>query len=130
MMTNYETFKERLNKFGACGIKWGVKNGEPVWCDANLECRECELYSGDSCCENRLEWLDKEYIEHGIDWSKVPVDAKILVRESPSAVWLHRYFAKFENRKVFAWEGGSSSWSVGDRGVIGWKYAKLAEEEE
>ena len=60
------------------------------------------------------------------DWSKVPVDTPILVRDSENDEWLHRHFAKFEDDYVYAWEDGRTSWSSSDE--VDWKYAKLAEE--
>lgn len=61
-----------------------------------------------------------------IDWESVPVDTKILVKERAGQEWKPRYFAKYENGKVYAWTEGKTSnetetyWS--------WRYAKLAEE--
>jgi len=65
-----------------------------------------------------------------VDWSKVKVDTKILVRENEQEDWEKRYFAKYENERVFAWFCGGTSWSARDNVVLGWKYAELAEEEE
>ena len=63
-----------------------------------------------------------------IDWSKVKVDTPILVRDSEDGKWLERYFAKFEDGKVYAWLGETTSYDACD--VAKWKYAKLAESEE
>lgn len=42
--------------------------------------------------------------------------------------WCKRYFAFLKDGKVAAWTGGATSWSVdGDRDVVKWEYAKLAE---
>lgn len=62
-----------------------------------------------------------------IDWSKVPVDTKVLVSESGNSGWLKRYFAKYENDKVYTWTGGATSFSS-DGDVMAWKYTKLYEE--
>jgi len=75
----------------------------------------------------KKEWL-KDFKEE-INWSKVPVDTKIIVSKhsdfrNPSK----RYFAKYEDGKVYAWESGTTKWST-DGIVINWPYAKLAEEE-
>lgn len=65
------------------------------------------------------------------DWSEVPVDTPILVRQTEEHAWIHRYFAKYENGTVYAWEQGATSWSVEKPAYIcDWKYAKLAESEE
>ena len=60
-----------------------------------------------------------------VDWSKVKVDAPILVRQGKNGEWLERHFAKYENGDVYAWVDGHTSWTGADE--IKWKYAKLAE---
>ena len=66
----------------------------------------------------------KEYI----DWTKVPVDTKILVRESGNMDWLHRHFAKYENGKVYVWHEGRTSWtSCDEKDVMEWGETKLYE---
>ena len=109
-MTNYEKFKDLLDKFGVCNIKWGVKNGEPVECDAKIACRDCE-FAG-SCTKKRLEWLDSEYKEPYVDWSNVPVDTKILVSHDGKD-WLKRHFAGIDptNKKPRAWICGRTSFT-------------------
>lgn len=64
-----------------------------------------------------------------VDWSKVPIDTPILVRDCNGYNWQRRYFAKVENDKVCAWDGGATSWSVGsgERCFTSWRHAKLAE---
>lgn len=63
-----------------------------------------------------------------VDWSKVPVDTPILVRDFETSKWEKRYFAFFENGRVNAWCGGTTSWSNKNiTRTISWKYAKLAE---
>ena len=73
-------------------------------------------------------WLAEEYTEPEVDWSKVAVDTPILVRNAKFEKWRKRYFAKFENGKVYAWNDGCTSWNAG--ASLDWKYAKLAEEAE
>ena len=36
-----------------------------------------------------------------------------------------RYFAKYENNKVYAWDNGATSWSA--KSITDWQYAKLIE---
>lgn len=63
-----------------------------------------------------------------VDWSKVPVDTPILVRDFETSKWEKRYFAFFENGRVNAWCGGTTSWSNENiTRTISWKYAKIAE---
>lgn len=64
-----------------------------------------------------------------VDWSKVEVDTKILVRNGEIDNWEKRYFAKFENGAVYAWADGKTSFTArNDEYVFPWNYAKLAEE--
>lgn len=78
-------------------------------------------------------WLMDEYKEpegSEVDWSKVPVNTKIYVRDKEEDRWVKRYFAKYENGRVFAWIDGYTSWGCQEYETISWEYAKLAEDEE
>ena len=76
---------------------------------------------------NENEILDiAEYLGI-VDWSKVPVDTPILVKDLEAGIWRKRYFALFEDGKIYAWESGATSWSVENNGRVAcWNYAKLA----
>ena len=85
----------------------------------------------DSCDDLRRKWMEQEYKEPHVDWSKIPVDTPILVRSNEKHAWIRRYFAKYENGSVYAWEQGATSWSAERPAYIcDWKYAKLAESED
>lgn len=87
--------------------------------------KSCEcLGSCERCIMLQLLWLEEEYTEPKIDWSKVEVDTPILVRNSDIEIWERRHFAKFEDGKVYTWYGGRTSWSTDDR-IVDWRYAKL-----
>ena len=74
--------------------------------------------------EEDLIWERRE-----IDWSKVPVDTKVLVSENGNGGWLKRYFAKYENGKIYVWNYGATSFSVRIKeNCSSWKHAKLYEE--
>ena len=66
--------------------------------------------------------------EISIDWSKVPVDTPILVRDQENELWKKEHFAKYKNNKIYTWLCGRTSWSA--TATVNWKYAKLAEESE
>ena len=90
-----------------------------------------DAYGGQIILRIREKEEEKEEMkEYTIDWSKVKVDTKILVRDNEQEDWGKRYFAKYENERVFAWCCGGTSWSARDNAVFSWKYAELAEEEE
>lgn len=74
---------------------------------------------------SKIAELDFEEV---IDWSKVPVDTKVLVKNFNCNLWHRRYFSKFENGKVHAFDNGGDSWS--NEGETAWEYAKLYEEGE
>ena len=129
-MTNREKYTEQILDI-ACGgdyVAVRKKDMKPDWCK-NIECHECYFYvSNGDCYDTRKEWCESEYEEPSIDWSKIPVDTPILVRDSKYNKWLHRHFAKFENGYVYTWDDGQTSWSSLMLGTADWKYAKLAEE--
>ena len=65
-------------------------------------------------------------IEDEIDWDKVEVDTKVLVRDRPYNEWLKRHFAKYENGKVYVFNDGRTSWN--NEGITHWEETKLWEE--
>ena len=129
-MTNKEKYADKIIEIAARS-KLALKDGKPFPC-VSMKCSECGFFSPDySCIYNAREWLDSEYVATPVDWSKVAVDTPILVRDSKVEVWRNRYFAKFENGKVYTWLGGSTSWSADNSSdIANWKMAKLAEREE
>ena len=77
--------------------------------------------------------LDFDF-EEVVDWSKVPVDTKILVANFTGndyeIVWKKRHFAKYENGKIYAWTYGATSFSVdSDDLCTRWDFVKLYNEE-
>ena len=128
-MTNKEKYADKIIEIAARS-KLALKDGKPVPC-VSMRCSECGFYSTDYTCNYKArEWLNSEYVEPPVDWSKVAVDTPILVRDFEEDVWRNRYFAKYENGKVYTWLGGATSWSVDSGDVTDWKFAKLAESEE
>ena len=126
-MKNYEKYADEIKGY----------NGDSICTDfiepyilksinakcINTSCPKCHLY--------RTIWLMEDYKEPEepeVDWNNVEVDTPILVRDYEGQEWANRYFAKYENETIYAWDSGRTSWS-GD-GVTEWKYAKLAESEE
>lgn len=131
-MTNKEKYADKLIELAVKEEVFGLKNGEPAICIKN-RCKECDFHESDSCkgsAHKFLEWLNSEYVEPPVDWSKVAVDTPILVRDIESDAWTRRYFAKYENETVYAWDDGATSWSVDSDNVCDWAYAKLAESED
>ncbi len=66
-----------------------------------------------------------------VDWSKVPVDAPILVKNHEGDIWEKRRFAKYENGRIYAWLGGKDSFTAfSENDVTIWEYVKLYNKEE
>lgn len=93
-------------------------------------CKEClfEFNNNEFCRDLRKKWANSEYVESSVDWSKVAVDTPILVNDSNDHGWVKRYFAKYENGSVFAWNGGKTSWSS-EGHATAWGLAKLPDKE-
>ena len=120
-MTNFEKYKDELVKELMLGSKCSMRRKYVLKSDdcPELRCSDCK--------ERALEWLEAEYVEPTIDWSKVEVDTLILVgmnEECPHK----RHFAKFDDGKVCAWNDGKTSFT-GNGLYTPWLYAKLAEVE-
>ena len=132
-MTNKEKYGNEIIELAVRRGGFVLKNGRPALCK-EIKCEDCDFDKLNSCKGNARvfqEWLNSEYVEPPVDWTKVPVDTPILVRDSEEEVWRRRYFAKYEDNTVYAWGGGATSWSA-ERScnVTVWKMAKLAESEE
>ena len=132
-MTNKEKYRNEIIELAANTALFGLKNGKPAICK-EIKCEECDFYESDSCkgsTYNFREWLNSEYVEPPVDWSKVAVDTPIFVRDSEKEMWRKRHFAKYEDNTVYAWHEGATSWSTYNSSDIDyWKFAKLAESEE
>ena len=131
-MTNKEKYADKIIELAIDEGALALKNGEPAPC-AKIKCEDCDYGKSDSCGGSEYkfrEWLNSEYVEPPVDWSKVAVDTPILVRDYKENEWIKRYFAKYENGIVYAWENGTTSWSVYSNNITDWKFAKLAESEE
>lgn len=129
-MLNREKYADKIIEIAASS-KLALKDGKPTPC-SRMRCSERGFHSTNYSCNHKVyEWLDSEYIEPPVDWSKVAVDTPILVKDVKSGEWNRGYFAMYENGTVFAWYHGATSWSAeGDSDITSWKYAKLAESEE
>ena len=125
-MTNYEYYKEQIEKITRVGLRLACHKDTNKFgsCD-EVTCSNCIFNVRQySCSTSALKWADAEYIEPGVDWSKVAVDTPILV-SNDNVHWHRRHFTKYENREVHAWRDGKTSYTI--EVACPWKYAKLAE---
>lgn len=132
-MLNIEKYKDKLVELCVIDIdRLALIQGQPRICNSSLLCNECLFNNNlDFCSDEALNWLFSEYKEPEVDWSKVKVDTPILVKDILKSEWIKRYFAKYENGRVYVWKEGKTSWSaVNEHDVNSWKYAKLAESED
>ena len=136
-MLNKEKYMDELLKY-ACRKPMNsgfavLKVGGLANC-ITTSCSRCIFYNTDctdctDCEERRRKWLEQEYVEQSVDWTKVPVDTPILVKNTEDDDWTNRYFAEYKNETVFAWYDGATSWSSRNNKST-WRYAKLAERKE
>lgn len=131
-MTNKEKYAEQILDI-ACSfneIAVDKKTMKPVSCK-DISCEDC--YFGIRNCDDACkEWCESEYVEPQIDWSKIPVDTPILVKDLEDGKWVNRHFARFTDNCIYAWSDGQTSWSASGNNindVTPWRYAKLAGDE-
>ena len=108
------------------GDKWEVRQ---VWHKKDIY----DLYDSNNYSINYNEYtisqLAEMDFEEVIDWSKVPVDTKILVSNEGDKGWKRRYFAKYKDGKVYVWALGKTSFTANNNeDVTDWEYAKLYNE--
>lgn len=126
-MTNREKYLDEI----LAASPWGLFGDSLRPCGLR-GCNDCTLddSTGSDCTVARLKWLRaKADAEPKVDWSKVPVDTPVWVRDRESDPWRPRYFAGVIGGSVHTWNGGTTSWSS-DGGTTGWTQAKLAEEDK
>lgn len=128
-MTNREAYKDKLDDLLARIV--AVVDGEPVRC-WGASCKRC-LFQ-DTCGKPRhkkkiIDWLNAEYQEPPVDWSKVPIDTPVLA-SCDGERWYRRYFAGVRDGKPETYDSGATSWSVDDKRTCVWKFLRLAEGNE
>jgi hypothetical protein len=133
-MTNREKYAEQILDIALAGGSVAVdKKGNICRC-ADVGCSNCIFVKtktdDNRLCKKRIkEWSEQEYVEPPVDWHKVPVDTKILVRDSENEAWRKRHFAKFENGKIYTWNDGRSSFTAFEpESTSWWNQGKLAED--
>lgn len=132
-MTNREKYAEKILDIAlTCSCIAVDKKGKLHKCN-ELDCRDCMFSrverSEPSCKEKTKDWSEQEYVEPPVDWSKVPVDTKVYVRDFDNESWRPRYFARFEDGRIFTWTAGATSFSKDCcENTSWWRQAKLAED--
>ena len=100
-----------------------------------IQCDDEEIYDLERTSDGVLigdiyytsKILSMDFTIESIDWENISVDTKILVSINGEE-WNKRYFAKYINGGVYAWDYGATSFS--SNRCTEWAYAKLYEREE
>lgn len=127
-MTNKEKYAKEILDVACSGHYIAKIDGKITVCE-EIDCAECDFGDRSTCRAKLEKWTNSEYVEPQVDWSKVAVDTPILVSTTEDSAWAPRYFAKYENGRVYAWSNGSTSWSAEGTMCV-WEFAKLAKSEE
>lgn len=97
---------------------------------------ECDEVSSCTLCRTIFSfWLDEEYTEPPkpeVDWSNVPVDTLVRVRDEEDKEWILQYFKGVDEKssglRYLTWVGGATSKTA--RGnYTRWAFCELVEEE-
>ena len=133
-MKNREKFREQI-------LEFAIAPGRDI-CDFRRN--EVLSYFGKGCggiscswCSLLLNlWLDEEYKEPPkpeVDWSNVPVDTLVRVRDREDKDWILRYFKGINDkqlrRRYEAWESGATSKTANGE-YLCWDYCELVEDED
>ena len=120
-MKNYEKYADEIREYDGDDFCCSFIRPYILKADncSDMPCSRCQML--------QMLWLLEDCEESEVDWSKVKVDTPLLVRNYINGEWSKRYFAKYEDGKVYTWINGRTSWN--ETGIYTWKYAKLAEPE-
>ena len=127
-MLNKEKYAKEILDIICSGHNIGKQNGHLCSC-ANVKCSDCEFNKYNTYCnEEFAKWVNSEYKEREIDWSKVPVDTPIYVWDNNDNRTYKRHFAGYNkvNNMVIAFDNGGTSWSSGTA-TTRWIHAKIKE---
>lgn len=104
--------------------------------EADVEREVCGNLECYTCANLFAFWLDEEYEEPPkpeVDWSNVPVDTLVRVRDYEYCEWNLRYFKGIDKsnpeEKYEAWSNGATS-KTADDSSNRWKYCELVEDED
>ena len=137
-MTNREHYSEQIIDICAKGERPIIDADGLTGC-SNHYCIGCSnwykpqgIFGAGFLCkaqEHFTKWLEEEY-EPTVDWSKVPVDTPILVKDERSSdEWFERHFAYYHDGEVYAWKNVITIYTSRQDPPSVWQYAKLYKQE-
>lgn len=101
-----------------------------------LKDNDCKKIGCNTCAKMFTAWMFADYVEQPkpeVDWSKVPVDTLVRVRDYEYCEWNLRYFKGIDKsnpeEKYEAWSNGATSKTANDSSNH-WKYCELVEVED
>ena len=120
-MKNYKKYADEIREYDGDDFCCSFIRPHILKADncSDMPCSRCQML--------QTLWLLEDCEESKVDWSKVEVDTPLLVRKYKNGEWSKRYFAKYEDGKVYTWYNGRTSWN--ETSMYAWDYAKLAEPE-
>ena len=142
-MKNREKFREEI-------LSW-VENSDP-YCDLYCEFAKKNIIPSFTDCTNGgcggvtctwcravfALWLEEEYEEPPkpeVDWSKVPVDTLVRVRDYEDQDWVLGYFVRMDGKhpeyNFVTWaDGRTSKTALYNENTYTWRYCELVEDKE
>lgn len=126
-MTNREAYKDKPDEMLSAFL--AAVEGKPVHCE-DMDCQECDFRGKCPVREKCvIDWLNAEYQEPTVDWSKVPIDTPVLVSDT-GETWIRRHFYKIDKHgRLLTYAFGRTSWSA-ECAVEQWTYMKLEDSNE
>ena len=124
-MTNLEKYEDKIKLITYSGNGFAIteSDGKVAVCGI-VKCNDCKFCKSTmSCRMQREKWLQQEYKESEVDWSKVPIDTPILVRNFMDDGWEIRYFAGIIGGKIHTFDKIEVSDDYTN--LLPWRYAKL-----
>lgn len=107
----------------------------PQYIDGKEDCEGyCQSRSCESCSKLFAFWLDEEYEKPSkpeVDWSKVPVDTLVRVRDGQDGPGVLMYFCCYTPDSIYkfkTWEKGKTSKTAD--GIQRWLFCELVEDED
>lgn len=94
--------------------------------------REDLTYALNDKDEDIMKVLDENYNllweRQEVDWSKIPKDTKVLVKNHNDNYWNKEYFNSYSGGKYYTYMDGKTAWSNNSGTLLCWDECKLAEE--
>lgn len=127
-MLNKEKYAKEIIDIACSVHSFGKHHGDLCAC-SSIDCFYCDFNTEVNCKEKISEWANSEYKEPEIDWTKVPVNTPVYVRNNSSNNWNKMHFCRFDpnNNLYYCYFNGNTSWSNEEISLCGWKQCKLAE---